>query len=62
MKKFTTIESWASNIGYVVESDSSGEKYTWYRESTQEFKICRTIGEVIEAVLDEVRRGYEGEK
>lgn len=62
MKKFTTIESWASNIGYVVESDSSGEKYTWYKENIQEFRTCRSIGEVIEAILDEIRHGYEGGK
>lgn len=62
MKKFFTIESWASNVGYVVERDDQSTKYVWYKERQQEFRTCHTVGEVIEAILDEIRLSYEGEK
>ncbi len=62
MDKFRTIESWASNIGYVVERDEKIGRYVWHEENSTGFSTCHTVSEVIEAILDEIRRGYEGEK
>lgn len=64
MIKFYSIESWASNLGYVVQKEDSvvGDKYFWHKERDTEFRSCHAVGELIEAILDEIRRSYEGEK
>jgi hypothetical protein len=59
MKKFKTIESWASNLGYIVESDSDG--YVWYKENNFRASRCATVFEAIDQILSEIRSGYEGE-
>lgn len=59
MPKFQTIESWASSVGYVVEKDLR-LGYVWHREDEISSKNCPTVGEVMEAVLEDIRRSYEG--
>lgn len=60
MKFFHTIESWASNIGYVVENNES--KYIWFKENKIEFKECDTISELIEQILNDIKISYVGQK
>jgi hypothetical protein len=59
MKKFKTIESWASNLGYIVESDSDG--YVWYKENNAKYAYCKTVQDVIDQILLDIKSGYEGE-
>lgn len=61
MHNFKTIESWASSLGYVVEKDDR-LGYVWHRENEVGIKSCPTVSEVMEAVLDEIKRSYQGEK
>lgn len=61
MHNFRTIESWASSVGYVVERDDR-LGYVWHRENEVSSKNCPTVAEVIDAILDEIRRSYQGEK
>jgi hypothetical protein len=58
MKKFKTIESWASNLGYIVESDS--DAYVCYKENDAVYVHCKTVRDVIEQILSEIRSSYEG--
>lgn len=60
MKTFRTIESWASNIGYLVEKNEHGPGYIWYRESHLDHKNSNTINELINDILNDVRKSYEG--
>lgn len=60
MKVFQTIESWASNIGYVVEYNES--EYIWFKESKIEFHKCKTIDELIDQILNEIKNSYIGQK
>lgn len=56
-KKFKTIESWASSIGYIVERTESD--FVWYKEQTMEFRRCQTAHEVLDAILAEIRDSLE---
>lgn len=56
-KKFKTIESWASSIGYIVEKTESG--LVWYKEHTMLFNKCSSVPEVVEAILSEIRESFE---
>lgn len=62
MRKFFHIESWASNIGYVVEKKEGDQGYIWHNASTNEFKECINVSDIIDQILDEIRSSYEGEK
>jgi len=53
MTKFTTIESWASSIGYVVEKNDVG--FVWYKENTLLFHRCSSAEEAAEQILSEIR-------
>lgn len=61
MHNFNTIESWASSVGYVVEKDDR-LGYVWHRENEVANRSCSTVAEVMEAVLDDIKRSYQGEK
>ncbi len=61
MHNFRTIESWASSVGYVVEKDDR-LGYVWHRENEVSSKNCPAVAEVIDSILDEIRRSYQGEK
>jgi hypothetical protein len=61
MHNFQTIESWASSVGYVVEKDER-LGYVWHRENEISSRSCPTVSEVMDAVLEEIRRSYRGEK
>jgi hypothetical protein len=52
-KKFSTIESWASSIGYIVERTESG--LVWYRENALNFRTCSSVSDVVESILTEIR-------
>jgi hypothetical protein len=54
------LESWASNIGYVVEKDDSGD-YVWSKEGGSLNK-CHTAGEVVDRILEDIRSSYQGER
>jgi len=54
------LESWASNIGYVVEKDEFGE-YLWSKEGGSLNK-CRTAGEIVDRILEDIRSSYQGER
>ena len=56
----TKLESWASNIGYVVEKDEFGE-YLWSKEGGSLNK-CRTAGEIVDRILEDIRSSYQGER
>jgi hypothetical protein len=58
MNKFKTIESWASNLGCIVESDSEG--YVWYKENGSKYAYCKTVQDVIDQILSDIRSSYEG--
>ena len=55
----TKLESWASNIGYVVEKDDG--EYLWSKEGGPLNK-CRTAGEVVDHILEDIRLSYQGER
>lgn len=57
MKKFYTIESWASGIGYVVERTESG--FVWYKENDARFRKCSSVSEVLDEILSEIRESCE---
>ena len=61
MRNFQTIESWASSVGYLVERDDS-LGYVWHREDEMISKSCATVAEVMDAILDEIRRSYRREE
>ena len=56
MNKFKTIESWASSLGYVVESESDG--YAWHKDSNH--ARCKTVQDVVEQILSNIKSSYEG--
>lgn len=58
MAKYSTIESWASSLGYVVESTSCG--YVWHRENERSKGVLKTAEEVVEAILADLRSEYGG--
>jgi hypothetical protein len=57
MKKFYTIESWASSLGYIVERTESG--FVWYKEHAMQFKKCSSVSEVLNEILLEIRESCE---
>jgi hypothetical protein len=58
MKQFHTIESWASSVGYVVESESG--RFFWQRENEREFRSSDSIEKVIDMILLEIKESYKG--
>ena len=60
MKVFHNIQSWASQIGYVVEDAKS--KYVWFKENKIEFHECNTVDELIDQILNEIKNSYVGPK
>ena len=58
MKVFNTIESWASSIGYVVESESG--RLFWQSENESDFRSAGDVKEVIDFILAEIRESYKG--
>lgn len=50
---FSTIESWASSIGYVVEKTDSG--LVWYKEHYTRFYRCSSVEEAVSQILSEIR-------
>lgn len=61
MEVFYTIESWASNLGYIVEVNinQDEESFVWYKENTLKFSRAKTRQEVIEKILEEIKSSYE---
>ena len=59
MKTFQTIESWASSVGYEVEFDGD---FHWHREGDHRSKVAKSVQEVIDAILDEIKKSYQGGK
>ena len=60
MKKFRTIESWASSVGYVVEPGAEG--YFWYSENSLECNRCESVSDVIEQIIYDIKSSYEGDQ
>lgn len=58
MAKYSTIESWASRLGYVVERTSCG--YVWHRENERANGTLATVEDVIEAILGDLKAEYGG--
>ena len=58
MSKYSSIESWASRLGYVVEQTSCG--YVWHRENEKARGTLATAEEVMEAILGDLRSEYGG--
>jgi len=58
MRKYQTIESWASSLGYIVERTSEG--FVWHLEEEPPVNKCATVAEVLEAILGRIRSAYEG--
>jgi len=54
---FNTIESWASNIGYVVEKTDSG--LVWYKEHYTRFRRCSSVDEAVDQILHEIRESLK---
>ncbi len=60
MKIFKTIESWASNLGYVVEKKEYN--YEWFKENEFRTNTAKTTQEVIDGIIFEIVSSYKGEK
>lgn len=58
MATYLTIESWASRLGYLVEATSEG--YVWHRENEPVRGKLSTPGQVVEAILEDLRSEYGG--
>lgn len=58
MGPYRTLESWASRLGYIVERTDSG--WVWHRENGPISKEVSSVGEVMDAILGEIRSEYEG--
>lgn len=54
-----TIESWASRLGYVVETASGG--YVWHRENERPRGPLETPLQVVDAILADLRAEYGGQ-
>lgn len=60
LSKYPTIESWASRLGYVVDANSEG--YAWHRENEPIRGKLKSPAEVVEAILEDLRSEYGGER
>lgn len=60
MFKYTTIESWASRLGYIVERTDCG--YVWHAYDDPVTETCASATEVVNIILDRVRAEYGGEE
>lgn len=58
MASYSTIESWASRLGYIVERTEDG--YLWHLENEPSLGTLPTASDVVEAVLARIREEYEG--
>jgi hypothetical protein len=58
MGPYRTLESWASRLGYIVERTDSG--WVWHRENGPVSEEVSSAGEVMDAILGEIRAEYEG--
>jgi hypothetical protein len=54
---FSTIESWASSIGYVVERTERG--VFWYKEHYTRFYRCSSVDEAADQILSEIRESLK---
>lgn len=58
---FHTVESWASRLGYVVEkSESNPDSIIWYKEYSLRSQKCKTTSEVVEQIIEDIRKSYVG--
>lgn len=57
---FKTIESWASNLGYVVEKKETYDGYIWYKENDLNFNYSKDSSDTIDQILEEIRKKYVG--
>lgn len=59
MSKYTTVESWASRLGFTVEKSHDG--YIWHSSDESALNHCQTAGEVVEKILQRIRDDWGGE-
>lgn len=59
--KHIHIESWASNIGYIVEkTEKEGSiLYYWHRANTLKSNTAYSVEEVVNNILEEIRSSLE---
>ena len=60
MGNYATVESWASRLGFVVESHHDGYMWHAFDESNQNF--CLNAGEVVDRILQRIREEWGGEE
>lgn len=58
MAKYSTVESWASRLGYVVEPSAGG--FVWHRENEPARGVLGSPSEVVDAILADLRSEYGG--
>lgn len=63
MKVFNTIESWASNLGYIVEQTRENDNivFVWHEEQKGPFKKAYSIEQVMNDILSEIKSAYRGD-
>ena len=60
MDKYTTIESWASRLGHIVEKTERG--YLWHAPDEPASEVCGSCSQVIDRILERLRGEYKGEE
>lgn len=58
MAKYTTVETWASRLGFIVERSNDG--YVWHSSDDSSLNFCDNAGEVVEKIIQRIREEWGG--